>query len=303
MKRVKSIIFYLPKTGVAEKNNNDYLFQLFFQLKNFERASKGAVRSKPENKALYPKTIIAKSPTNSPRVSFFTPDGNKKMWKIGNMELGFNLTKSGEKQLRRIPERSGVRQDNVGEYLEIYTNSKRQYVLTLGQLFKRLDGRLLELNHSGVNFGPKILSKSDYLEIKNKLAETCNLYRYPTGEEWLFIIPSTKKEFLGDIKNESISRNPKFELVYSRCHPEPLIQFDIETNLAKNQLLRLLPQPYGISFPGLENFFRTVFVFVDWAGVILRFDLRFKSTGKDFGYWLINQGGRIKPKGGEKINV
>lgn len=85
-----------------------------------------------------------------------------------------------------------------------------------------------------------------------------------------------------------------FKIVYSDYHSKPLIQFNIDTNLTKAQLLKLLLDPYGVSFEGFENYFRTVFTNSDWKGVILRFDLSFRSQKKkDFGFWMIKQGGRI----------
>jgi hypothetical protein len=177
---------------------------------------------------------------------------------------------------------------------------KKYYILTIQQLFNRLDGKLINLNHVGINFGPAVLPWPVYLGFKKLIAQRCNLYKYPTGEEWPFIIPATGKEFLEDITDETIKRNPKFEFVYYKYQRKPLIQVDIETKLTKNETLKLFPSPYGVSFDGLKEFFRTVFVMTDWPGVILRLDLRFRSVskglaaGRDHGYWMIKKGGRIR---------
>jgi len=98
---------------------------------------------------------------------------------------------------------------------------------------------------------------------------------------------------LSDITDETVKRNPKFELVYYKDQRKPVMQIDIETNLTEEEAFALLPSPYGISFDNLKEFFRTVFIYTDWLGVILRFDLRFKSAGKDFEYWMVKEGGRI----------
>lgn len=146
----------------------------------------------------------------------------------------------------------------------------------------------------GINFGPHFFSRLDYLEIKKFVAKSGNLYNYPTGEEWPFVIPSTEEEFSKDIKNKKINRNPKFEIVYSTYHSVPLVQLDIETKFNKERLLELIPKPYGISYEGLENVIRTVFILTNWSNVLLRFDLRFKTSGHDFSSWLIGRGGRIR---------
>ncbi|MFC1711827.1 hypothetical protein ACFLZ1_04555 [Patescibacteria group bacterium] len=295
MKRVKSIVFQLPDLTASDKKNNQLYFKLLSQLGNIKQYGKEKLESITRKSGLYPSTIITKSPINSPRISFTEGNDQNKTWWAGNLQIGFNLPTLKKESVKRIARKVKFLKDKAGQYIEIYSGKKAYHVLTPEQLFNRLDGKLLELNHSGVNFGPKLLSIPDYLKIKKKLAVTSNLYNYPTGEEWPFIIPSTDKEFKDDITDNTVNRNPKFELVHSKYHPIPLIQFDIETSLSKAKLLKLLPDPYGVSFPGLENNFRSVFIFTGWNNVILRFDLRFKSNRKyDFGYWLISRGGRIK---------
>lgn len=292
MKRVKKIIYYLPDLSKEHKDNNEYLFRLLIQLKNIKKSANNLIG---HSKSLLPKTVFIRTPINSPQISFEIEGDNKKIWKVGNLIFGFNLTNPKKEKEVKQSQSIEILTDEVGSYARASIKGKNYYLLSLKQLFGRLKNNLLELNHSGMNFGPEILSKSDYLAFKKSLAKHSNLYNYPTGEEWPFIIPATKKEYSTDIKDETVNRNPKFELVYSKYHPKPLIQFDIETKMTKAKLLKLLPKPYGISFPGLENYFRTVYIFTNWSDVVLRLDLRFKSKSKkDFGYWMIKKGGRIK---------
>jgi len=164
--------------------------------------------------------------------------------------------------------------------------------VSIDKVNESLTGNLNELNHFGINFAPKLLSKQQYLTFRKELAKRSNLYSYPTGEEWPFMIPAMKEEFEHGIVDETVYRNPKFELVYSDYNQDPLIQFDVETNLSKQQLEKLFPKPYGIAFEGLEDAFRAVFVKTDWNGFILRLDLGFRKRGKDFGYWIIRNGKR-----------
>ena len=293
MERIKSIEIRFPDLTEKEKGDNDSLFKLLAGLENIA-GEKDYLLSK--DTGLYPRIAFRRAAINNPQISFI---GGKKigLWQAGKMDFGFNLSDKKERPKEGQIKQYRALKDNIGNYLELKSGINKYYLLTVEELFKRFAGRLKELNHTGINFGPTVLDEENYLLFKKKITDGCNLYRYPTGEEWPFIIPSSDEEFLNDIKNEKINRNPKFEIVYSSYHQKPLIQLDIETKLTKEELTKLLPRPYGISFAGLEDFFRVVFVFTDWDEVILRFDLRFKSTGKDFGYWLIKKGGRINTAG------
>jgi hypothetical protein len=61
---------------------------------------------------------------------------------------------------------------------------------------------------------------------------------------------------------------------------------------------QLFPEPYGISFPDLADYFRTVYIDHEWTGLAIRFDLRFKNdnpTGDwETGKRLAAEGGRIR---------
>lgn len=296
MNRLADILINLPRLQGNGKLKNP-LFGLFSELSNFSTISGDEIQTNLE-KNLLPQTKIVFSKADYPLVSFNTinnadPDD---FWYAKKFIFGFNITKpktdkfGNKKQPKYICKKL---LDNVGEYIQLSNKIKNYYLLTPEQLLNRVSGKLSIMNHAGMNIGPKLIDKSDYLKFRTMLSELSNLYKYPTGEEWPFIIPSTNEEFLNEVVDETKMRNPKFEIVYSHYHDAPLLQFDIETKLTKEEVIRILPKPYGISLEGLENFFRTVFVYTGYSNdIVMRFDLRFKTISKDFGYWLIKDGGR-----------
>lgn len=170
--------------------------------------------------------------------------------------------------------------------------------LPITEITKRLQGHVTRIDHTGLNIPSKFVGRDEWDELMITAALTCNMYKYPTGEDWPFILPATKSEFETDITTFPVGRGPKFELVYDTFSSVPTIQIDLETDLERPQVERLFPAPYGISFPDLAEYFRTVFVHHEWAGINIRFDIRFKSTNPsndwNTGKWLVVSGGRIK---------
>lgn len=93
----------------------------------------------------------------------------------------------------------------------------------------------------------------------DNVAGQTNLYKYPTNNVWPFILPATEDELKTDITEFPDGRESKFELVCDVYDSNPTIQIDIETDLTRTEIERLPPEPYGISFPEVADFFRTVY--------------------------------------------
>jgi hypothetical protein len=257
--------------------NSDFI-NLLNQLKYFQKNNNSYIFNYANIK---PQTVINVIDRYLPQISFNTNTANNhKFWLAGNLRFGFNLDKS-------LTIASGEKY-----YSELLMGKEIIKFVELKSVLKMLAGKLKSINHCGINFGPKLLINSEYYSFRDELAKTTNLYSYPTGEEWPFLIPSSDEEYLNNINNETIERNPKFEIVYSRFHLDPVIQMDIDTTLDRNTAQELFPSPYGISFVGLENVIRSIFIKNNWNGIIFRLDLRFRSTEKDFGYWIVKQGKR-----------
>ncbi|MEM7347599.1 MAG: hypothetical protein AAF485_25465 [Chloroflexota bacterium] len=169
--------------------------------------------------------------------------------------------------------------------------------LTLADLNHKLRGHVTRIDHTGINLPSHALSQEHWTDILKKVAAESTLYRYPTGEDWPFIIPSTDEEYNSDIQDFVLGREPKFELVYDHFAKYPEIQIALGTDLTKQALETLFPAPYGIVFPELEEIFRVVHISHPWPSLNIRFDLYYAdkrgyspwSTGE----WLIVEGGRI----------
>lgn len=229
---------------------------------------------------------------NSTYVSFNTSDKKEVKYRTKGLCFGFNV--NTEKSGGASSEEFKLLKDNIGEYCEVSIGANKYYQLTISQLLERFKGKIIEVNHAGINFAPSEINDELYKDFKSQIADNCYLVKYPTGEEWPFIIPCTDEEYRNGITNFEDNRNPKFEFVYSDYHEVPVIQFDVQCALSKEEVFRLLPEPYGVSLEGLEDFIRTVFILTDISGLILRFDIRFgKHSGKDFYPWMIKEGGRI----------
>ena len=129
------------------------------------------------------------------------------------------------------------------------------------------------------------------------VAGVSTTYRYPTGEDWPFVLPSTSDELADDIGAFVVGREPRFELVYDEWQTRPEWQFSLWTDLSRAELDELFPE--GLTFPGLEEIFRVVRTRHPWKGLGIRFDLSYRTEGGgptdwDTGEWLVTAGGRIR---------
>ncbi|HEX6608825.1 MAG TPA: hypothetical protein VF276_18135 [Chloroflexia bacterium] len=189
------------------------------------------------------------------------------------------------------------RADAVGPYVEVGSPDAASAQLALTELARRLAGRLVRLDHTGVNIPTTRVDRAGWDALLHRLGGIANVYRYPTGEDWPFILPATDAEFADGITDFAAVREPKFELVYDSYAREPVIQISVETDLLRSDLEALLPAPYGVAFPDLGDIFRTVFVHPPWPGLQIRCDLYSRSAAPvdpwTSGEWLVTQGGRI----------
>ncbi len=187
--------------------------------------------------------------------------------------------------------------DNLGMYIELDSAGNKSYLLPIGEIYKRLKGHIVRIDHTGLNIPSTKMSTTVWSSLVEKLGEASCMYKYPTGEDWPFILPATENEFETDITEFKMGREPKFELVYDYNSLVSTIQIDLETDLKRSEIEKLFPEPYGVSFPDLAEYFRTVYIYHPWRDLSLRVDIRFKNTeiaGKwETGKWLVDEGGRI----------
>lgn len=168
----------------------------------------------------------------------------------------------------------------------------------MAELTRRLAGHVRRVDHTGVNLPASATPPQRWRDLVGALASASTMYRYPEGQEWPFVLPSTSDEFGGDISEFIVGREPRFELVYDEWLSQTMWQFALWTDLTRDELERLFPEPEGITFPGLEEIFRVVTVRHPWPGLGIRFDLcyRIEDGPSDWetGEWLVTEGGRIR---------
>jgi hypothetical protein len=170
-------------------------------------------------------------------------------------------------------------------------------LLPVEELCSRLHGRLIRIDHTGVNIPETSLDRPSWNLLLHQLGAIAALYRYPTGMDWPFILPTTSEEFEGEIHHFVAGRGPRFELVYEQ-RDHPLLQFSVKTDLSQAEAELLFPEPYGGALPGLGHIFRSVHVAQPWPELSIRFDLYFRGENGvsewESGEWLATQGGRIR---------
>ena len=168
--------------------------------------------------------------------------------------------------------------------------------VTPAELYARLQGHIVRLDHTGCNIPARCLPRAAWNDLLAGLATVAALYRYPSGEDWPFVLPTTHDEYSADITDFGAAREPKWELVLDSGTTDPVLQIDLETDLSRPELAALFPAPLGHAFPAVAAYFRSVYVAHPWPHLLIRCDLRYRSAAPsewDTGAWLVTAGGRI----------
>ncbi|MBV1856482.1 hypothetical protein [Catellatospora tritici] len=172
--------------------------------------------------------------------------------------------------------------------------------LDLAELTRRLAGHVQRVDHTGVNL-PVDTSPEQWQQLVSAVAAESTMYRYPTGEQWPFVLPASADEFRADIGDFPVGREPRFELVYEQQLTQTSWQIALRTDLTRAELELLFPEPEGLTFPGLDDIFRVVPVRHPWPDLGIRFDLCYRAEGGtsdwETGEWLVTEGGRILSTG------
>jgi hypothetical protein len=179
---------------------------------------------------------------------------------------------------------------------EIQPDSNDLSLLPLATLVERFEGAV-RLDHSGFNIPRSMYTEEEWQALLRNLSMVSDVYQYPTGEDWYFLLPSTQDEAGGGIDHFTAGRAPKFELVYDEYARVPVVQLQIDTNLTRAEVEERLPEPFGIRFPDLGDIFRTVYVEHPWPGLLIRFDIVFAREGEPDDWttaeWLVKEGRRL----------
>jgi hypothetical protein len=173
---------------------------------------------------------------------------------------------------------------------------KRPPVFPLAKFVQLLKGHILRLDHTGVELPSEAVPQEKFDRLVGAVGNVANLYRYPSGEEWPFLLPSTPAEFRSEIQHFSKPRAPKMELTYGYVQV-PLIHFHLDTDLPREYIEAYFPSQYGTALPGATTY-RTVYIDHPWPGLLMRFDLTYFTDGVlsewDSGEWLVKQGVRVR---------
>ncbi len=295
---LKQITYTFPNNTPDSQSFFQQLSELLAELPNARTHDNGSVIVAPIKPVdASPVTTFAQSDIPYPQLSL--GDSPELSLHVGNLCINPAMAadyKVDDRDFDQIL----AKQDSLGSYFELRASSQTLYRLPMSELVKRLKGHIVRIDHTGINIPSALISNETWKQFMYHVAEQANLYNYPTTDVWPFILPATQVEYETDITQFPDGREPKFEMVYDTYSLVPTIQIDIETDLTRAQVERLFPAPYGISFPELADYFRTVYVHHEWPGLAIRFDIRFKSDQPgewETGKWLVEDGGRIRPLG------
>jgi hypothetical protein len=110
---------------------------------------------------------------------------------------------------------------------------------------------LVRLDHVGFNLPWFDGVHPDIFMLRKELGQRSAYYRYPTGEEWDFILPASQDEIRSDVVDFEKDRYPKFEIVsFDKCST-PLIQIDFSVRENFKDLAALFPE--GVLDKNLKN--------------------------------------------------
>lgn len=296
---LKKIIFTFPSNTPTAQKFFGHINELLNQLPNAVATDSSIeIRASQPEQAL-PTTIFRQADVSFPQLLFYNDVQSKadlKELAVGNLRI--NPVEPNTNPVLGEPLAAKEKQDSLGVYYELQPASLKLFRLPLEELCSRLKGHIVRIDHTGVNLPSELLSRTAWEQLMQRTAQNANIYKYPTGQDWPFILPATTEENETEIKHFPVGREPKFEVVYDTDSPVPTIQIDIETDLTRQEIEHLFPEPYGMSFPDLADFFRAVYVHHEWPGLNIRFDLRFKNDKPDgiweTGKWLVTDGRRYK---------
>jgi hypothetical protein len=274
--RLKTLVYLFPAKQTEELEFFESLTSLVGQDPFSQSAPEQVTLTPSSSPAALPATRLALSQIDYPEVLFET---NKEICvRVGNLQL-------------RSSTASALAMQPTGSVPTAPPSPR----LAHEELQHKFKGRILRLDHSGVEFPSAMLERPAWDRLLQDLATVCNLYAYPTGEDFPFVLPADEGEFLGEIERFTTARGPKFELTYGYTQ-FPTLQFAFDTGLSRTEAETLLPEPVGFTLPGVDSF-RSTLLTHPWPGLEIRLDFNFQVDGQpnawDTGEWIVKQGRRM----------
>ncbi len=184
---IKAISYHLPYTNQEEKDFFTDLSRILKELPNSHTAKEHIILEPLMPKGALPVTSFVPVDTLYPQVVLDTQEIID--LEVGNLYIRSTRVKD---EIRVINHRETIqktkRKDAIGEYIEVTSNNQKFHLLTLGELYKRLKNHIVRIDHTGINIPTKIINQKQWDTFIQQVASVSNLYRYPTGEPWLFIL-------------------------------------------------------------------------------------------------------------------
>ena len=220
---------------------------------------------------------------------------------INNEEIHIITSDLKPETIFRLDDINSNIQLNIGDkkYLNILSRQNKNNKelcnikrLNINDVSNKLSGHIKRIDHTGINLPTVLFDELEYQNLLDYFSSNGNMYSYPTGEPWPFLLPVTEYEHENEITNFKILREPRFEFVYDKYTNTVGIQIDIETDLSKNEIEDLFPKDQGVYYKGCT--FKAIYL--DYSeNLDIRLDVRYKSTYGDWesGKWLVCEGKRI----------
>jgi hypothetical protein len=288
------------------QNNSSNLFNglkvLFHKFSNYEDSGNQITINTQYDGSAAPSISFALENIQTPTIVLDT-DANF-TYKLGNIILTSKSLQHNNFQIAE-PNTYSVEQlsDNVGNFIKTKRlkgqNIEDWYVLTIEEFIKRLGNNIRNLDHTGLVLPHvnQVISLEEWIVIKDKLSKIACMYEYPDEDYTTFILPVTQDEFISSTIHPNMGRKPRFEFRYLGKH-QPLIDIDLNTDLTKEEVEKILPAPYGFSLPGLEHWFRCVHIQNPWSKITLSFAVRFQGHHEveqwDNAELLLSHGRRVE---------
>lgn len=220
---------------------------------------------------------------------------------INNEEIHIITSDLKPETIFRLDDINSNIQLNIGDkkYLNILSRQNKNNKelcnikrLNINDVSNKLSGHIKRIDHTGINLPTVLFDELEYQNLLDYFSSNGNMYSYPTGEPWPFLLPVTEYEHENEITNFKILREPRFEFVYDKYTNTVGIQIDIETDLSKNEIEDLFPKDQGVYYKGCT--FKAIYL--DYGEDLdIRLDVRYKSTYGDWesGEWLVCEGKRM----------
>lgn len=115
--------------------------------------------------------------------------------------------------------------------------------ILIDDFLQRIKGwSLTHLDHVGFNLPWFDGVHPEIVKFRKQLAPVSAYYRFPTGEEWDFILPATEAEITSNTIDLSKERRPKFEIVSFDMTSTPLTQIDCAADQSFETIKRTFPE-------------------------------------------------------------